>query len=435
MWEIVAVCRRIASMSDQLSFIFDDESGELIPDITQRGPLSVTDVTAHIKTRLERDPLLQKLSVEGEISNYKRAASGHIYFTLKDSGAQLKAVMWRSSAAQLSFEPQQGDRVVATGHISVYESRGEYQLYARTMRPAGLGDLHAEFERLKHKLAEEGLFEAEHKQLLPFFPRRIGVVTSPTAAAFQDVLNVLRRRFPVAEVVLSPTMVQGDTAPPQIIAALENLYQRPDIDVILLVRGGGSLEDLWAFNDETLVRTVVKSPIPLVTGVGHEIDFTLVDFASDHRAPTPSVAAEVAVPEADTLRLNVDTLQQTLIAAMQDRLRREHQSLVAQQRSLGLLSPKHAIQAASQHIDNLKARLQQAMAQYMKYTADSLTSRTAALHAASPRAILARGYAIVSKAGQQLNTSTAVQPGDTVQIQLQDGTVQATVDSSKQDQA
>jgi exodeoxyribonuclease VII large subunit len=427
MWEIVAVCRRIATMSDQLSFVFDDDSGKLIPEaLSQRGPWSVAEVTAHIKTRLERDPLLKQISVEGELSNVTRARSGHLYFTLKDSDAQLKGVMWRSSATRLRFDPQHGDRVVASGSISVYETRGEYQLYADTMRPAGVGDLHAEFERLKRKLDTEGVFAPEHKQALPVFPRKIGIVTSPTAAAFQDVLNVLRRRFPIAEVILSPTMVQGDAAPPLIMAALENLYQRPDIDVILLVRGGGSLEDLWAFNNEELVRTVVRSPFPLITGVGHEIDFTLVDFAADHRAPTPSAAAEVAVPEAAALRLNVDAVYERLVDGLHDRLQDTRQALNAQHRTLTLLSPRQAIQIAQRQLNTLQDRLHNAMHSHLKSTVQNLHARTAALQAASPEQILARGYAIVTKAnGARLNSATDAQPGEILNIRLHDGTLQA----------
>ena len=201
-------------MENQLSFIFDDESGELVPAQSSQGPFSVSEITQHIKTRLERDPLLKNVSMEGEISNLTRAKSGHLYLTMKDSDAQMRVVMWKSSAATLNFSPEHGDRVVVRGSISVYEPRGEYQLVARTMRPVGAGDLHAQFERLKAKLDAEGLFDLEHKKPLPFFPRKIGVVTSANAAAFQDVLNVLRRRFPVAEVVLSHTLVQGNDAPP-----------------------------------------------------------------------------------------------------------------------------------------------------------------------------------------------------------------------------
>lgn len=415
-------------MSDQLSFVFDDESGELIPEIlTHRGPLSVSELTAHIKTRIDRDPLLQRVNVEGELSNVTRASSGHIYFTLKDNDAQLKAVMWRSSATRLSFDPQHGDRVVATGNISVYEQRGEYQLYTRTMRPAGVGDLHAEFERLKHKLDAEGLFAAELKQPLPFFPQKIGIVTSPTAAAFQDALNVLRRRFPVAEVILSPTLVQGHDAPPAIIAALTVLYQRDDIDVILLVRGGGSLEDLWAFNNEQLVRKVVQSPHPVVTGVGHEIDFTLVDFASDHRAPTPSAAAEVATPEADVLRMNVDAIRQYLQNTVADRLGDLNQQLLTTQRTLNLLSPQKSITAKLQQLQALHLRLNSSVKTHLNTTKQHLQSQHAALQAASPTAILSRGYAIVSKDGKSLVNATDVSPGDTIDIQLHDGTLRADI--------
>ena len=256
---------------------------------------TISSLTTYIRTLFEADERLTDVWVQGEISNFTRASSGHWYFTLKDAGSALKSVMWRSQTARQTFTPNHGDAVLAHGYVSVYEASGQYQLYVDALQPAGRGDLHQRFELLKAKLEAEGLFDAEHKRPLPPLPRRIGVVTSPTAAAFQDVLNVLARRYPLAEVILSPTLVQGDDAPPQIVAALEAI-QRAGVDVILLVRGGGSLEDLWAFNDERVARAVYASPLPVVSGVGHEIDFTIVDFVADRRAPTPSAAAETITP-------------------------------------------------------------------------------------------------------------------------------------------
>ena len=421
-------------MGDQLPFLFDDErTNDDEPSfVTSNDPLSVAQITHYIKDRFDRDVLLKNVSIEGEISNLTRAASGHIYFSLKDSDAQLKAVMWRSSATKLSFDPNHGDRVVARGQISVYEPRGEYQLYAKSMHPAGVGDLHAAFERLKLKLSAEGLFEPERKQPLPYFPRKIGVITSPKAAALQDVLNVLRRRFPIAEVVFSPTLVQGDDAPPHIIRALEGFFFRDDIDVILLVRGGGSLEDLWAFNDEDVVRMVAACPIPIVTGVGHEIDFTLVDFASDHRAPTPSAAAEVATPEADMLRMNVDALQQALMNYMQDNLVTQRQQLDIQTRTLKLLSPAHDIKIQQRQVEQYQQRLAQVMRSHIQQQQNNLAAKTAALHAANPESILARGYSIVTnQAGEVISNSDAAPAGSTINIQLHQGSIQATVDESK----
>ena len=256
-------------------------------------PRSVSEVTAQIRTLLEQEPAFQNLYIQGEVSNFSRASSGHIYFTLKDDSAQLGCVIWRSAAYRLDYTPRSGDQVVAHGYIGVYERGGRYQFYVDRVQPAGRGALYEEFERLKRQLEAEGLFDTVCKRPLPTFPRRIGVVTSPTTAALRDVLNVLRRRYPLAEVLLAPTLVQGETAPPGIVAALAALNAREDVDVILVVRGGGSIEDLWAFNDERVARAIAGSRLPVVSGVGHETDFTLADFAADVRAPTPSAAAEV----------------------------------------------------------------------------------------------------------------------------------------------
>lgn len=415
-----------------LPLFFDDDfdpDEDVMPIRPTRGPLSISELTAYIKHRFEDDPQLQKVMVEGEISNFSRAPSGHLYFTLKDAQAQLKAVMWRSQAQYLSFTPKQGDLVQAKGYISVYEARGEYQLYASHLQPAGIGDLHARFEHLKAKLAAEGLFEAERKRQLPYFPRRIGIVTSPKAAALQDVLNVLQRRFPVGEVIISPTMVQGDDAPPMIVRALQNLYQRRDIDVILLVRGGGSLEDLWAFNDEAVVRMVANSPISVVTGVGHEIDFTLVDFASDHRAPTPSAAAEVITPEADMLRLSVDALQQKLYTLVRDQIIDLREDLQNQRRTLRLLSPQADMERNRQLVADLSSRVMRAMQQNHMQAQQQLHNQLERLQAANPEAILSRGYAIVRRDdGEQLSSAEGVEAGTHLNIQFHDGNLSATVE-------
>ncbi|MCB9437934.1 MAG: exodeoxyribonuclease VII large subunit [Anaerolineales bacterium] len=397
-------------------------------DSSNEGPFTVSALTTHIRQKLERDPMLQDIWVEGEVSNLTRAPSGHIYFTLKDANAQLKAVIWKSSADRLRFVPRQGDLVLANGRIAVYEPRGEYQLVATTLEPSGVGDLHREFELLKARLDAEGLFDREQRPL-PYFPRKIGVVTSPKAAAFQDVLNVLNRRFPVAEVLLSPTMVQGNDAPPLIMAALERLYQRDDIDVILLVRGGGSMEDLWCFNDEGVVRTVAASPIPLVAGVGHEIDFTLVDFAADYRAPTPSAAAELITPEVELLRQSVDVLYQEMHGAMVGVLQERRRDLMTTQRALRHLSPRHAVLSWQARLDTLQPRLLRAMQHQLESKNQQLAQHNATLQGANPLAILARGYAIVRRVGdgKQISDAQDADTGTLLDIQLHRGSLRATV--------
>lgn len=391
---------------------------------------TVTQITTTIRQMFDQNEVLQDLRIEGEISNLTRAPSGHIYFTLKDANAQLRVVMWRSNAERLSFDPRHGERIVASGSISVYEVRGEYQLYASTLQRVGEGDLHQQFELLKARLAAEGLFDAERKRPLPFFPRRIGVVTSAKAAAFQDVLNVLRRRFPVAEVLLSPTLVQGNEAPPRIMAALERLYKHDDIDVILLVRGGGSLEDLWCFNDEAVVRKVVEAPVPIVVGVGHEIDFTLVDFAADHRAPTPSAAAELVTPEATALRETVRWLQQRAVAAVLEQIQVGYQDLGTLRRALRHLSPQNDIINWRQRIDDLTLRLQRGVKGRVVTERRQLAATSAALQSANPLTILARGYAIVRRVDdeQRLSNADEVSSGTKLDIQLHQGHLRATVD-------
>ena len=270
--------------------------------------VSVRELNAHIRQMFERDVTLQDIWVEGEISGFKQAPSGHYYFAMKDGKVLIDCAMWRSSAQQQPILPKDGDAVLAHGYVAIYEERSKYQFYVDRIRPLGVGDLYRQFELLKQKLAAEGLFDDERKRPLPVFPRKIGVVTSPNAAAFQDVLNVLRRRFPLVEVVLSPTLVQGADAPAQIVRALDRLSRRDDIDVIWVGRGGGSIEDLWAFNDEAVARAIVASRVPVISGVGHETDFTIADFAADLRAPTPSAAAELLTPDISEMQSGLDRL-------------------------------------------------------------------------------------------------------------------------------
>ena len=390
---------------------------------------TVYELTATIRDLFELDPRLQDVWVEGEISNFKRAASGHLYFTLKDDKSELACVMWRSQAAFLPFEPQHGDAVLAHGRVTVYEARGQYQLYCDAIQPAGVGELNRQFELLKARLEAEGLFAPELKRPIPAFPRRIGIVTSPTTAAFQDIQNVLRRRFPMVEVVLSPTPVQGKDAPPQIVEALQRLNAYGQVDVILLARGGGSLEDLWCFNDEAVVRAVVASEIPIVTGVGHEIDFTLVDFAADERAPTPSAAAELVTPDGAALKFELAARADRLLAAMGDRLAGQRQALDANRRLLERLSPLVQIQTARQRIDEIANRIDTHLRHGLARRRDRLDARIRALEAANPRALLARGYAIVTRTGDGHRVTSAhdAAEGTRIDIALHDGHLAATV--------
>jgi exodeoxyribonuclease VII large subunit len=391
---------------------------------------TVSEVTAHIRDLFELDETLQDIWVSGEVSNMTRATSGHWYFTLKDSDSQLRCVMWRSSAALQSVVPQNGDALEVHGRVGVYEPRGEYQLYADLIRPVGVGDLYQQFERLKARLAEEGLFDAERKRRWPDFPHQIGVVTSPTGAALQDVLNVLRRRFPLAEVILSPTMVQGAEAAPQIARALERLNTHTEVDVILLCRGGGSIEDLWPFNEEIVARAIAASRIPVITGVGHETDFTIADFVSDERAPTPSAAAAQATPDIAEFQEHLRYLDARLYESIQDTITRAEDNLNALQRALGHVSPESHIRTSRQRIDDLNARLAYGQRRMISLLRERLGSRTAALMAANPEAILKRGYAIVTRSedGRRVASELDAAPGTGITIRLRDGELKARVE-------
>ncbi|MHB8627477.1 MAG: exodeoxyribonuclease VII large subunit [Aggregatilineales bacterium] len=398
-------------------------------DFGPAGPFSVTDLTRHIQQLFSHDDLLRNVSVEGEVSNFRRYPSGHAYFTLKDAQCQLRCVMWKTAIQRQTHLPNDGDRVRARGTVEVYDARGEYQLQTLSIQPLGLGDLYLEFERLKVKLEAEGLFEAAHKRPLPAFPRVIGVVTSPGAAAFQDIQNVLRRRYPLARIVLSPTHVQGDSAPPLIVAALQLLARHGSADVILVARGGGSIEDLWAFNDERVARAIYASPIPVVTGVGHETDFTLVDFVADQRAPTPSAGAELITPDRAELHAAVRELHQELGDALLAQIETARQALAGQVRAMRYLSPKVQIDNRRQRLDELDRRLQSAVRRRIEVARDRLNNQRRALIAINPTNILARGYAIVyrSRDGKRLSDAQDAGQGTSLTVQLQRGQLTATV--------
>lgn len=401
---------------DQLSFDFPAASR-----------WTVTQVNIYIREMLETDYTLQDLWLQGEISNWKRAASGHVYFTLKDSNASIRCVIWRSQAARLVYIPQEeGEAVLAHGRVSVYEAGGNYQFYVDDLEPAGRGELYARFERIKARLAAEGLFEPELKRPLPLFPRCIGLVTSPTGAALRDILNVLRRRYPLARVILSPTQVQGETAPGQIIAALQAVARQP-VDVIFLARGGGSLEDLWAFNDESLARAIAACPVPVVTGVGHEVDFTIADFVADVRAPTPSAAAEIATPDAGELRRALLSQQRMLTDIFQQLIAEKRGELRDRQWSLERLSPQGRVDNFRQRLDTLLDRAGQQLRHRLALQRERVNNLAAQLETLNPQATLGRGYAIVQKERAVVTSKSQVKPGDEITIRVSDGEFGAAV--------
>lgn len=385
-------------------------------------PLSVSELTAHIKGLIEGDEVLMDVRVAGEVSNLSRPTSGHLYFTLKDATSQIRCVMWRSNAARVARSLQNGDAIVARGRVSVYERDGVYQLYVESLVAQGAGDLNAEFERLKRKLEAEGLFDTARKRPLPAFPRVLGVVTSPTGAAFQDILNVLRRRYPIIEVVLAPTAVQGEEAPEQIVRAIHWLDALGECDVILVARGGGSLEELWAFNDERVVRAIAASRVPVVSGVGHEIDFTLADFAADVRAPTPSAAAEIITPDINDLRIQLDALSVEMTELISAQIADARTQLSTLQRTLRLLSPANQLVRQREKLNDLSRRLTAAQIRFVALARLRFQGLRARLEGVGPAATLARGYAIVRRSGGELVRSVSdVRAGDALQVTVADG--------------
>jgi exodeoxyribonuclease VII large subunit len=395
---------------------------------------SVSALTRYLRELLESDETLQDVWVQGEVSNFVRHTSGHLYFTLKDSSAALRCVMWRSQAARQAYLPANGEAVEAHGTISIYEAGGQYQLYADLLRPAGEGRLYQEFLRLKASLEAEGLFDPERKRPIPAWPQCIGLVTSPTGAAIQDIFNTLRRRYPLAQVVLAPTAVQGAEAPEQIAAALQALNRQVQPDVILLARGGGSLEDLWAFNSEVVARAIFASAAPVITGVGHETDFTIADFVADVRAPTPTAAAELCTPDQNELRLNLAENLDHLSRAAAGTINTQRWSLSNLENRLRLRSPLARLQTDRQRLDELLHRLDSAVQHSHALARLRLSGTHQHLQSLDPIAVLRRGYAQVSRPdGQTVSSLDDIRLDDQVNVRLEDGTFQAQVTSKEQD--
>ncbi len=390
---------------------------------------SITDLTRYLRDILESDEALQDLWVQGEVSNLSRPASGHLYFTLKDSACALKCVMWRGAAGRQGFIPREGQAIEAHGSLNIYEAGGVYQFYADLFRPAGEGALYQEFLRLKARLEAEGLFADERKRPLPRWPHRIGIVTSPSGAALRDMLNTLRRRYPLVEIVLAPTPVQGDEAPPGIVAALQGLSRcAPLPDVIIVARGGGSIEDLWAFNDERVARAIAAAPVPVISGVGHETDFTIADFVSDLRAPTPTAAAEQCTPNRADLQANLSELDARLLSAALNNLGARRWQFERLNGRLRLRSPLAQVRSQRQRTDDLARRGAAALAHRLRLERTRLDSQQARLASLNPQAILQRGYALLTGLnGQPIRSARQAQPGDNLQARLADGRLALTV--------
>lgn len=394
---------------------------------------TVSELTREVKLTLEGG--FPAVWVEGEISNYKLHSSGHRYFSLKDEGCQLRCVMWRWQSGRLPMELKDGLQIIAVGNLTVFERAGQYQLVVSGVQPVGVGRLEIEFQELKKRLHEEGLFSEEFKKPLPRFPERIGVVTSPTGAAVRDIINIIRRRYPPAEIILRPTMVQGEGAGEDIVAAIEEFNRYGEVDVIIVGRGGGSIEDLWAFNEEKLARAIFASEIPIVSAVGHEIDFTISDFVADLRAPTPSAAAELAVPDKAELQRNVIDFHESMANFMQGLLAEAGQRLDYLRESYGFRRFVEMLKSRQEQLTGLRDRLMNAFVGIMKEKGNRLLLSSEKLSALSPRGTLERGYSICFKLPERevVRDSAQLSPKDHLEILLHRGGALASVEEVKEE--
>lgn len=395
--------------------------------------LSITQINEYIRSRLDADPLLAAVAVRGEISNYKMYPSGHHYFTLKDEGGALKCVMFKGNAMRLRFRPENGMQVIAMGRISVYPRDGAYQLYCTAMAMDGVGDLYAAFEQLKKKLAAQGLFDPAHKQPLPKYPGTIGIITSSAGAAVHDMLRILRKRYPLTKVRLLPVRVQGAEAPGEIAAAIRyaNYYRLADL--LIVGRGGGSIEDLWAFNDEQVAHAIFDSRIPVISAVGHEPDVTISDYVADLRAATPSNAAELAVPDREALSQSLDSMLAAMTTALSRQLRSARQHLDVLSKSPALQSPENYLRQKQKSLELLINRLISGENQIISRCNQRYIGLTAKLDAMSPLKVLTRGFSMAqTEDGQLLRSTSQVEIGERITVQLSDGSLSATVMDKKE---
>lgn len=399
----------------------------------QQQALSITQVNEYIRGKMDQDQLLVQLAVRGEISNYKMYPSGHHYFTLKDENAALKCVMFKASAARLRFRPENGMKVIAMGRITVYPRDGAFQLYCSAMSMDGVGDLYAAFEQLKAKLAAQGLFAPEHKKPLPPFPGTIGIVTSSAGAAIHDMLRILNKRYPLTRVRLFPVRVQGAEAPGEIAAAIRYANHYRLADLLIVGRGGGSIEDLWAFNDERVAYAIYESRIPIISAVGHEPDVTISDYVADLRAATPSNAAELAVPDQAALLQNMDAAASAMASALAGRLRHARQRLAVLSQSPALISPTGYLEQRGKNLEHLKTRLIAAQTQQLQHKRQRFIAATSKLDAMSPLKVLSRGYSIVNADnGNILRSVYQTAPGGKIRVTLSDGSLSAVVAEVKE---
>ena len=388
---------------------------------------SVSQLNSYVKGVLDRDENLAHIFVTGEISNYKPHYSGHLYMTIKDETASVKAVMFAGNAAKLRFKPENGMKILAFGTVSLFPRDGSFQLYINDMQPDGVGALNIAFEQLKKKLDAEGLFRQEYKKALPKFPDRIGVVTSATGAAVQDIFNVLKRRFPVAKVVLRPCQVQGDGAAEDIAKAIYEFNKLKASDVLIVGRGGGSIEDLWAFNEEIVARAVFASEIPVISAVGHETDYTICDFVADLRAPTPSAAAECAVPDIFELKGNLVSLKQHMFSLTRNRVNIERSKVSSIEKTIALRDPVTNINEQRKELVYLTEKLSTLTNSFLDTNKSKISALAGKLNALSPLSVISRGYAIVEKDNKPVTKVKDLKKDDVISIKLSDGQVKARI--------
>ena len=394
--------------------------------------LSVTELNQLVRGKLERDPDLQSVCIRGEISNYKLYPSGHHYFSLKDSESAIRCVLFKGNALSLRFRPENGMQVLAVGRVSLYPRDGSYQFYCTRLLPDGAGDLSVAFEQLKQKLYREGLFDPAHKKQLPAFPHRVGIVTSPAGAAVHDMLRILGKRYPLSRVILLPVRVQGAEAPGEIARAIDYANAHAIADVLIVGRGGGSVEDLWAFNDEGVSRAIFRSRIPVVSAVGHEPDVTISDFTADLRAATPSNAAELVAPDQSELRAALEGMRASMLASMRQRLTRSLQQLTGLSASPMLRNPMNYLQERRLRLDKLTGDFRRVGTRLLQARRQDLIRLSASLDAMSPLKVLARGYSMTADAdGRLISSVTEVSPGQSLTILVSDGKIRAAVERTE----
>ena len=410
-----------------MRFCFDENGNEVMPK-----PYTVTEINENIKSLIEEEMMLQDFYIQAEVSNFKQHSSGHLYFTLKDQYSEIRAVMFKTYAKNVKFQIENGLKIIAHARVGVYMQAGSYQLYVDSVQPDGIGGLHLAYEQLKEKLSKEGLFDEAHKKQLPKYPEKIGVITSPTGAAVKDIINVATRRYPVAKLVIFPSLVQGDNAPNELIKGIEYFNIEKTVDVIIIGRGGGSIEDLWAFNNESLARAIYNSKIPVISGVGHEIDFTICDFVADKRAATPSAAAELATPNLTELISKISTNKIRLFSALTS-------SLSEKRSHLDALANATVIKYPLRMLDTPKMRIIAYTNKLKNVFDDSITSKkicfsrvNSKLYALNPMAVLSRGYSYVTdNNGGIIKSVDDVDVNRNIIVRVHDGTINAQVVSKE----